>query len=126
MVSDTYAFQIFYDIFVCIGNAVKEALIEEVIKADSLGLLIDEATDTATCSQLISFVQYVSSSGSTEVKSLGIKDVVQTFDSCNATSITATVIKDFEENHLNLKKLNGSATDSASVMLGKDNGSNVC
>ena len=48
-----------HDIFVCIGNTVKEASLEEVIKANSFGLLIDEATDIATCSQLISFVQYV-------------------------------------------------------------------
>ena len=61
------------DIFACFGNTVKEALLEEVIKAISFGLLIDEATDIATCSQLISFVQYVNSSGNTEVKFLGIK-----------------------------------------------------
>ena len=101
----------------CIGNTVKEALLE-VIKANSFGLLIDEATDIATCSQLISFVQYVNSSGNTEVKFLGIKDVLQTFDSCNA----AAIIKEFEDNHLNLEKLNGLATDGASVMLGKHNG----
>ena len=70
-----------HDTFVCIGNTVKEALLEEVIKAISFGLLIDEATDIATCSQLISFVQYVNSSGNTEVKFLGIKDVLQAFDS---------------------------------------------
>ena len=93
-----------------------------MIKANSFGLLIDEATDMATCSQMISFVQYVNSSGKTEVKFLGIKDVLQAFDSCNAAAITATVIKDLEGNRLNLEKLNGSATDGASVMLGKDNG----
>ena len=92
------------DIFVCNGNTVKEALLEEVIKANSFGLLTDDATDIATCSQLISFVQYVNSSGNTEV-------------SCNAVSITATVIKDLEDNRLNLEKLNGLATGGAIVML---------
>ena len=67
-------------------------------------------------------MQYVNSSGNTEVKFLGIKDVLQAFDSCNAAAITATVIKELEDNHLNLEKLNGLATDGASVMLGKHNG----
>ena len=93
-----------------------------MIKANSFGLLIDEATDIATCSQLISFVQYVNSSGNTEVKFFGIKDVLQAFDSCNAAAITATVIKDNDDNHPNLEKLNSLAADGVSVMLGKDNG----
>ena len=45
------------DISVCIGDTVKEALLEEMIEANSFGLLIDEATDIATCSKLISFVK---------------------------------------------------------------------
>ena len=76
------------DNFVCIGNTVKEALLE-VININSFRLLIDEVTDIATCPQLISFVQHVNSSGNTEVKFLSIKDVLQAFDSCNAAAITA-------------------------------------
>ena len=106
----------------CIGNTVKEALLEEVIKANSFGMLIDEAIDITTCSQLILFVQYVNSSGNTEVKLLSIKDVLQAFDSCSPAGMTVTVIKDLEDNHLNLEKFNGLATNGASVMLGKDSG----
>ena len=57
-----------------------------------------------------------------EVKFLSIKDVLQAFDSCNAATITATVIKYLEDNHLNPEKFNGLATDGANVMSGKDKG----
>ena len=51
-----------------------------------------------------------------------MKDVLQAFNSCNAAAITATVIKDLEDNGLNQEKLNGLTTDGASVMLEKDDG----
>jgi len=111
-----------HDILICMGKAVKQMLLEDKRSANCYGLLIDEATDIATLSQLLCFIQYVNPSGCPEVKFLAIRNLLEEFDSCNAEAIVETVLKVLEENDLDVSELSGLATDGANVMLGKDNG----
>lgn len=109
-------------ILICLGKAVKQMLLEDMKRANSFGLLIDEATDIATLSQLLCFIQYVTLSGCPEVQFLAIRNLLDEFDLCNAEAIVETVLKVFEESDLDVSELSGLATDGASVMLGKNNG----
>ena len=61
--------------------------------ASCFGLFVDEATDIATLSQLLCFIQYVNSSGCPEVNVLAIRNLLDEFDSCNAEAIVDTVLK---------------------------------
>lgn len=111
-----------HDILICMGKTVKQMLLEDMRSANRYGLLIDEATDIVTLSQLLCFIQYVNPSGCPEVKFLAIRNLLEEFDSCNAEAIVETVLKVLEENDLKVSELVGLATDGANVTLGRDNG----
>ena len=48
-----------HGILIFLGKAVKQMLLQDMRMANSFGMLIDEATDIATLSQLLCFIQYV-------------------------------------------------------------------
>ena len=111
------------EMFLTSGNVVKNMIIEEIKKAGSYGLLIDEVTDIAVTEQLITFVQFWNStSGGTEIKFLSANDLLVESDSANAETITSTLVKELNQCNLSVGKLNGLCTDGASVMTGKTSG----
>lgn len=108
------------EMFLTSGSVVKNMTIEEIKKAGSYGLLIDEVTDIAVTEQLITFVQFWNStSGGTEIKFLSANDLLVESDSANAETITSTLVKELNQCDLSVGKLNGLCTDGASVMTGK-------
>ena len=111
------------EMFLTSGNVVKNMIIEEIKKAGSYGLLIDEVTDIAVTEQLITFVQFWNStSGGIEIKFLSANDLLVESDSANAETITSTLVKELNQCNLSVGKLNGLCTDGASVMTGKTSG----
>ena len=107
--------------FLTSGNVVKNMIINKIKKP--YGLLIDEVTDICVTEQLITFVQFWSStSGGTEIKFLSANDLFVESDSANAETITSTLVTELNHSDLPVGKLNGLCTDGASVMTGKTSG----
>lgn len=82
------------EIFLTVGQTVREDLLKQARRARSFGLMIDEVTDIAVCSQLVTFIQYWDrGSGSVETAFLSAQNVLEDFESCNADAITQLVIR---------------------------------
>lgn len=111
------------EMFLTSGNVVKNMIINEIKKAGSYGLLIDEVTVISVTEQLITFVQFWNStSGGTEIKFLSANDLLVESESANAETITSTPVTELNHCDLSVGKLNGLCTDGASVMTGKTSG----
>ena len=69
------------EIFLTIGNVVKELTLKKVRAASCFGLMTDEMTDVSVTSQLITFVQYFCTESETvETKFLSAQDVLKEHD----------------------------------------------
>ena len=110
-------------IFLTVGNSVKEDILVQVREAQSYGLLIDEVTDISVTSQLVTFVQFWNkTTGTVQTAFLSAQNVLEEFESCNADAISQLVVGQLQECGLDTAKFMGLATDGASVMVGKQNG----
>lgn len=45
--------------FITLGESVQEIMLERIRRAESLGILADEAADVAVLLQLINFIKYI-------------------------------------------------------------------
>lgn len=67
------------ELFLLLGQALKDEIVKKVKNANSYGLMVDEATDVSVVEQLISFVQFADpETGVPEVHFLSIQDVLST------------------------------------------------
>lgn len=111
------------EIYLSLGDAVKQTLLKKVRKAKSFGLLMDEVTDITVSSQLISFIQFWDQENSSVTTMfLSSQNALEDFASCNSEAITELVKKNLAACNLDINKLMGLSTDGASVMVGKNNG----
>lgn len=107
------------EIFLTIGNVVKEITLKKVRAASCFGLMTDETTDVGVSSQLITFVQYFDTeSGTVETKFLSAQDVLKEHDAANAQAIYDLLKEELLSSQLDIKDMMGLATDGASVMVG--------
>ena len=73
------------ELFLFLGQALKNNLLKKVNAANCYGLLVDEATDVTVVEQLISFIQFVNpESGAPKVHFLSAQNVLETSTSANA------------------------------------------
>ena len=111
------------EIYLTLGDTVKQTLLKKARKAKSFGLLMDEVTDITVSSQLISFIQFWDQENSSVTTMfLSSQNVLEDFASCNSEAITELVKKDLAACNLDISRLMGLSTDGASVMVGKNNG----
>lgn len=111
------------DIFLTVGETVKDGILVQARGARSFGLMIDEVTDIAVTSQLVTFVQFWDkATGSVRTAFLSAQNVLEEFESCNAEAISQLVLSQLHECGLDTSKFMGLATDGASVMVGKQKG----
>ena len=111
------------EIYLTLGDTVKQNLLKRARNAKSFGLLMDEVTDISVSSQLISFIQFWDDeSSSMTTMFLSSQNVLEDFSSCNSEAITELVKKELSASDLDISKLMGLSTDGASVMIGKTNG----
>ena len=111
------------EIYLTLGDTVKQNLLKRVRNTKSFGLLMDEVTDISVSSQLISFIQFWDDeSSSMTTMFLFSQNVLEDFSSCNSKAITELVKKELSASDLDMSKLMGLSTDGASVMVGKTNG----
>ena len=112
------------EIFLNLGETIKEQIVTSVQKVQSYGLMVDEVTDISVQSQMLTFIQFVSPvTSSVEIAFLSVQNVLDEFSSANADALTS-LIKDelVQQCGLSLKNLKSLATDGAAVMIGKNNG----
>ena len=72
------------ELFLLLGQALKDEIVKKVKNANSYGLMVDEVTDVSVVEQLISFVQFADpETGVPEVHFLSIQDVLSTSVQCS-------------------------------------------
>ena len=113
--SKNYAFE-----FVeCISFVLKLELMTELRNSAFHTLVIDESIDISIPKMLIVYFKY---RFETEIVCKTIFDGITKLSECNSISIVTAIKQLYNENDLNLQKMVMLASDSASVMLGKNNG----
>ena len=106
------------EIFLTIGNVVKELTLKKVRAASSFGLMTDETTNVSVTSQLTTFVQYFCTQSETvETKFLSTQDVLKEHDAATALAIYDLLKEELLSSQLDIKDVMGLATDDASVMV---------
>ena len=76
------------ELFLFLGQALKNDLLKKVQAANSYGLVVDEVTDVTVLEQLISFIQFVNQqSGAPNVHFLSVQNVLETSTSANVETI---------------------------------------
>ena len=111
------------EMFLELGAAMKDSVLENVPKEGPVGLLTDEATDISVTSQLITFIQFFNKTlGKTDTAFLGIRDIFEEHDSLDAKTITEKLEHLLQENNLSVESVAAMATDGASVMTGRNEG----
>jgi len=111
------------ELFLLLGQTLKDEIVKKVKDANSCGLMVDEATDVSVVEQLISFIQFANpETGVPEVHFLSIQDVLENSTSANATTIVKLIREELSKDGLDINKLSSLASDGASVMTGSPNG----
>ena len=111
------------EIFLVLGETIKEEIVRSAQKVQSYGLMVNEDTDISVQSQMLTFIQFVSPVTSCmEIALLSVRNVLEEFASANADALTSLIKDELRQCGLSLTNLKGFATDGASVMTGKKNG----
>ena len=111
------------DVFLFLGEALKQQLMTKMKSAESYGLLVDEVSDVSVTEHLISFIQYYDhQTRQVETSFLSCQNILEEYESANATALTELILKSLEENGLQVAKLTGFSSDGASVMMGEKSG----
>ena len=84
------------EIYLSLGDAVKQTLLKKARKATSFGLLMDEVTDITVSSQLIPFIQFWDQEDSTVTTTfLSSQNALEDLASCNSEAIAELVKEGF-------------------------------
>lgn len=109
------------EIFLTIGETMKEQILEKVRDSGPYGLMTDEATDISV--KALTFIQFFDgSSGKIETAFLSVQDVLEKHDGANSVAIFETLMHELEASNLDVRHMMGFASDGATVMTGKNNG----
>ncbi|GBB84419.1 hypothetical protein RclHR1_01100011 [Rhizophagus clarus] len=98
-----------------ISDTIKKEIWSELSNVMAFGIMINESTDITTTKYLDIYVSYITREGILKTHFLCIVFLT----SCNAEDITKVLIDIFEKKKI-LPKLMAFASDSASVILGKN------
>ena len=111
------------EIFLTIGNTVREHICSKLQEQSFYGLLVDDMVDVSNEEQMLAFVQYFDvDQGKLECKFLFMANVLEESASADATTLHGVITKQLQVLNIPLKNLRGLATDGASVMTGKTRG----
>lgn len=111
------------ELFLLLGQALKDEIVKKVKNANGYGLMVDEATDVSVIEQLISFIQFANpETGAPEVHFLSIQNVLENSTSANAATIVKLITEELSKDDLDINRLSSLASDGASVMTGSHNG----
>lgn len=81
------------EIFLNLGETIKEQIVTSVQKVQSYGLMVDEVTDISVQSQMLTFIQFVSPvTSSVEIAFLSVQNVLDEFSSANANALTSLTV----------------------------------
>ena len=100
-----------------ISHTIEEEIWKELFDVVAFGVMIDESTDITTTKHLDVYVSYVTKEGVLKTCFLCLIPLI----SYNSESITEALVNIFKKKKI-LSKLVSFASDSASVMLGKNEG----
>lgn len=111
------------EIFLVLGETIKQGIVTKVQKVQSYGLMVDEVTDISLQSQMLTFIQFVSPVTSyMEIVFLSVQNVLEEFASANSDALKSLIKDELQKCGLCLENLKGLATDGAAVMIGQNNG----
>ena len=111
------------EIFITLGETVKDLVVTQAKKADAFGLLTDEVSDISVTEHLITFIQFFDrDAGKVTTSFLACQDILENFSSANAQAISNLLVESINSSGLDINKLTGFASDGASVMMGKKGG----
>ena len=110
------------EMFITLGDSIREIILQKVKQAKSFGFLADEATDVAVLEQLIMFIKYVDpQEGVAKTKFLATKSL-DSPSGANAEVITGQILEVLKERDVEVRNLKSFVSDGASVMTGEHNG----
>lgn len=111
------------EIFLVLGETIKEEIVRSAQKVQSYGFMVDEVTDISVQSQMLTFIQFVSPVTSCiEIAFLSVQNVLEEFASANADALTSLIKDELQQCGLSLTNLKSLVTDGAAVMTGRNNG----
>ena len=97
------------EIFLVLGETIKEEIVRKAQKVQSYGLMADEVTDISVQSKMLTFIQFVSTVTSCmEIAFLSVQNVLEEFASANADALTSLIKDELQQCGLSLTNL---ATD---------------
>lgn len=97
------------EIFLVLAETIKEEIVRSAQKVQSYGLMVDEVTDISVQSQMLTFIQFVSSVTSCmEIAFLPVQNVLEEYASANADALTSLIKDELQQWGLSLTNL---ATD---------------
>ena len=97
------------EIFLVLAETIKEETVRSALKVQSYGLMVDEVTDISVQSQMLTFIQFVSSVTSCmEIAFLPVQNVLEEYASANADALTSLIKDELQQCGLSLTNL---ATD---------------
>ena len=102
------------EIFLTIGETVREKIVKSTLEAESFGVLADEVADVSVMEQLVVFIKFYDSEQNCAItKFLGVKSIpVPT-----AEVITKNLLALLEECNLTVNNLTSFVSDEAAVMI---------
>ena len=107
------------EIFLALGAALQDKLLENVKKAHCFGLLSDEVTDVSVLEMLITFIQHFDNkTGNVETRVLFVEDVLKNSSSANAETIFSVLTSQLTKIGLEVKNCSSLVSDGAAVMTG--------
>ncbi|CAC5415151.1 unnamed protein product [Mytilus coruscus] len=106
------------DIFTTLGLQTENDVVEKVKAADCFSVLLDDSSDVSTIEQMICYVNFWNGN-SCDMNFFFIENVLKNASSANAENLYKVVKFKLESLGLDIRKLSGVSTDSASVMVGK-------
>ena len=94
------------EIFLVLGETIKEEIVRSAPKVQSYGFMVDEVTDISVQSQMLTFIQFVSPVTSyMEIALLSVRNVLEEFASANADALTSLIKNELQQCTLSLKAL---------------------
>lgn len=113
------------EIYLTIGQTIKEIILEQVREAGIYDLFADDATDIAVMEQMVTFLSYIDPlTSQREVKFLFIEDVLDDTEAegANAGVLLKVLLTQVEDSELKIENLMSLASDGASVKTSQRNG----
>ena len=110
------------EMFLIIGEVLKEDYLEKIKQVDSFGLLADETSDVSVLEQLTMFVKFVDYElGEPRTVFLSAECIIDP-SVPNAEVLTESILGVLKKFDLNIDKMKSFVSDGASVMTGIYNG----